>query len=72
MLLPWLDLRRPQPVSYTHLDVYKRQTVTSARLLAAKKTGPQAWEVATQTGAVKMLPFIAIGEEQYSTYLRVG
>jgi hypothetical protein len=47
-------------------------TVTSARLLAAKKTGPQAWEVATQTGAVKMLPFIAIGEEQYSTYLRVG
>jgi uncharacterized protein len=47
-------------------------TVTSARLLAAKKTGPQAWEVATQTGVLKMLPFIAIGEEQYSTYLRVG
>jgi hypothetical protein len=47
-------------------------TVTSARLLAAKKTGPQAWEVATQTGVLKMLPFTAIGEEQYSTYLRVG
>jgi DUF1680 family protein len=46
--------------------------VTSASLLAAKKTAPQAWEVATQTGALKMLPFTAIGEEQYSTYLRVG
>ncbi|HEY6338615.1 MAG TPA: beta-L-arabinofuranosidase domain-containing protein [Candidatus Sulfotelmatobacter sp.] len=45
--------------------------VTRARLLAAKKTGPQCWEVATADGAIKMLPFTAIGEEQYSTYLRV-
>ena len=44
---------------------------TRAKLLAAKKTGPQSWEVATQTGVLKMLPFTAIGEEQYSTDLRI-
>jgi uncharacterized protein len=46
--------------------------VTRAQLLAAKKTGPQSWQVETAGGAMKMLPFTAIGEEQYSTYLRVG
>ena len=47
-------------------------TVTRGQLLAAKKTGPQSWEVATAGGAMKMLPFTAIGDEQYSTYLRLG
>jgi DUF1680 family protein len=45
--------------------------VTRAQLLAAKKNGPQSWQVETASGLVKMLPFTAIGEEQYSTYLRV-
>ncbi|MGA8340435.1 MAG: beta-L-arabinofuranosidase domain-containing protein [Candidatus Sulfotelmatobacter sp.] len=45
--------------------------VTRAQLLAAKKTGAQSWQVATADGALEMLPFTAIGEEQYSTYLRV-
>ena len=45
--------------------------IARAQLLAAKKTGPQSWEVASTTGPVKMLPFTAIGEEQYSTYVRV-
>jgi DUF1680 family protein len=45
--------------------------VTRAQLLAAKKTGAQTWEVQTAGGAVKMVPFTGIGEEQYTTYLRV-
>jgi DUF1680 family protein len=46
--------------------------VTRAQLLAAKKNGAQSWQVETAGGAMKMLPFTAIGEEQYSTYVRVG
>jgi uncharacterized protein len=45
--------------------------VTRAQLLAAKKTAPQSWEVTTASQTMKMLPFTAIGEQQYSTYLRV-
>ena len=46
--------------------------VTRAQLLAAKKTGAQSWQVETAGGAMKMLPFTEIGDEAYSTYLRVG
>ena len=46
--------------------------LTREQLLAAKKTGAQSWEVRTGSGPMKMLPFTAIGEEQYSTYLRVS
>jgi hypothetical protein len=46
--------------------------VSRAQLLAAKKSGAQSWQVETVGGALKMLPFTVIGEEQYSTYLRVG
>ena len=45
--------------------------VTRAQLLAAKKTGAQTWEVETAGGVVKMVPFTGIGEEQYTTYLKV-
>jgi DUF1680 family protein len=45
--------------------------VTRAQLLAAKKNAAQGWRVEAASGLVKMLPFTAIGEEQYSTYLRV-
>ena len=35
----------PRPVSYTHLDVYKRQTIMWAltQLLPVRKTGPLIW-----------------------------
>ena len=45
--------------------------VTRKQLLAAKRTGPQSWQIETANGPVAMLPFIAIGDQQYSTYLRV-
>ena len=46
--------------------------VTRAQLLSAKKNGAQSWRVESVGGTMKMLPFTAIREEQYSTYLRVG
>jgi hypothetical protein len=46
--------------------------VTRAQLLAAKKNAAQGWRVEAASGALKMLPFTAIGEEQYSTYVRVS
>lgn len=47
-------------------------TVTRRQLLAAQKTGTQTWQVETAAGVLKMLPFTAIGDEEYSTYLQVG
>jgi DUF1680 family protein len=46
--------------------------VTRAQLLAAKKTAAQSWQVETADGPLKMSPFTAIEEEEYSTYLRVS
>ena len=45
--------------------------VTRAQLLAAKKIGAETWQVETASGPMKMLPFTGIGDEKYSTYLRV-
>jgi DUF1680 family protein len=45
--------------------------ITRAQLLAAKKSGPQSWQVETASGPLKMLPFTEIEKEPYSTYLRV-
>ena len=45
--------------------------LTRAALLAAKRTAQQTWEIQTGSGPVKMVPFTAIAEEQYSTYLSV-
>ena len=46
--------------------------VTRAQLLAAKSLGEQSWQVETAAGPLKMLPFTALGDEQYSTYVRVS
>jgi DUF1680 family protein len=43
--------------------------VTARQLLSAKKTGPQAWQVETDRGPMGLLPFTAIGDRQYSTYV---
>lgn len=47
-------------------------TLTRADLLAAKRMGPRSWQVKAAGGAIKMLPFTDIQEEQYSTYLRIA
>jgi DUF1680 family protein len=46
--------------------------VTRAQLLSARKTGERNWQVETSSGPLNLLPFTAISDEQYSTYLGVG
>lgn len=43
--------------------------VTAQQLLAAKKNGLQSWQVETAQGPMSMLPFTAIADQQYSTYM---
>jgi uncharacterized protein len=43
--------------------------VTARQLLAARKTGPQSWQTETAGGTLNLMPFTAIADQQYSTYL---
>jgi DUF1680 family protein len=43
--------------------------VTARQLLTAKRAGPQSWQLETSVGAISMLPFAAIEDQQYATYL---
>lgn len=45
--------------------------LTRAELLAAKRTAAQSWEITTHARQFKMLPFTAIVDEPYSTYLQI-
>jgi hypothetical protein len=45
--------------------------VTRAQLLAVKKMVPEVWHVGLGNGVMKLMPFTAIGEQPYTTYLRV-
>jgi uncharacterized protein len=73
-----LDLRHPKTVAllcgplvlFAITDT--QPVVNSRQLLAAKKTGQQNWQVETAAAPLKMLPFTAIADEQYSTYLVAG
>ena len=49
----------------------KPPVVTGQQLLAARQVGPQLWQVETASGAMNLLPFTAISDEQYSTYVVV-
>lgn len=46
--------------------------ISRAQLLAPVSAGAGRWQVATSEGAITLLPFTAIEDEQYSTYLQVG
>jgi hypothetical protein len=45
--------------------------LSRAQLLASEQTGKQVWETSAPGGSLRLLPYIAIDEEQYSTYLDV-
>jgi DUF1680 family protein len=72
-----IDARHPQTVAllcgplvlFAITDV--GPAVTARQLLSAKKTGPESWQVETDLGPMDMLPFTAIGDQQYSTYVIV-
>lgn len=44
-------------------------SVTAGELLATTKVGPQSWRTEFAGGQMTMLPFTAIADQQYSTYL---
>ena len=46
-------------------------TVTRAQLLAVKKMMPEVWRVGLGGRIMKMMPFTAIEDQEYATYLRV-
>jgi len=77
MRLEPIDLRHPQIVAlvcgplvlFAITDT--QPSVSGADLLAAKRTGQRSWQCSTAGAPFKLLPFTDIGEEQYSTYLRV-
>jgi hypothetical protein len=45
--------------------------LSRTELLSATRIGKQVWQVGTADDAIKFLPYVAIDEEQYSTYLHV-
>jgi DUF1680 family protein len=78
MRLEPIDSQHPQTValSFGPLALFAitdaEPALTRADLLAAKRTDRRSWLVRTGGPPLKMLPFTDIGEEQYSTYLRVS
>ena len=72
-----IDARHPQTVALLSGPLVlfavtdSSPAVTARQLLAAKKAGPSSWQVETGAGALQMLPFTAIEEQPYSTYLNV-
>jgi uncharacterized protein len=46
--------------------------ITRGQLMAAKKVGPERWSAETAAGPLSLMPFTAIADEQYSTYVNVG
>jgi DUF1680 family protein len=45
-------------------------SITRAQLLAAKRTGPKAWQVQTAGGPLTLIPFTEITDQAYTTYVR--
>jgi hypothetical protein len=73
-----IDLRHPDTVAllFGPLVLFaitngQEAALTRSELLSATQKGKQVWEVGTQRDPLKLLPYIAIDDEEYSTYLRV-
>jgi uncharacterized protein len=47
-------------------------SVKKEELLAVKRVGPQEWEAQTSKGTILLLPFTAITDEPYTTYLKLS
>jgi uncharacterized protein len=46
-------------------------SLSRSDLLAATRLGRRSWQIKTSSGALRLLPFTDIADEQYSTYFRV-
>ncbi len=71
-----IDRQHPDTVALLHGPLVlfaltdTTPAVTRANLLAAKRTGQRSWEATTSGAPLKLLPFVEIANEPYSTYLR--
>jgi hypothetical protein len=69
------SIRKPSRYSsdrwYVFANTDNQPSPTRADLLAAKQIHHPSWQLKTTPRPIRMLQFIEIGEEQYSTYLRV-
>jgi len=78
MRLEPIDPRHPRTVALLRGPLVlfaiteSRPVVTERQLFAAKRVGEQKWQVETARGPMDMLPFTAIAEEPYSTYMVVA
>jgi hypothetical protein len=70
-----IDERHPQMVALLHGPVAlfaiepAAETITQKQLLAAQRIGNSAaWQAATDSGAVRMVPFPEINDETYRLY----
>jgi hypothetical protein len=78
MRLQSLDARNPDTVALLRGPLVlfairkSAEIVTRQQLLDAKDAGANKWQVATAGGPMMMLPFTAIEDEEYSTYLKVS
>jgi hypothetical protein len=72
-----IDPQHPETVALLHGPLVlfaiteKQPSLTRSNLLAAERKGERIWQVATTGEPLKMLPFVEIADEPYSTYLRV-
>ena len=79
MRLEPIDPRHPQTVAllcgplvlFAIANDSGQPSLTRTQLLGARQTGKQVWEVGAARGPMKLLPYVAIDEERYSTYLHV-
>jgi len=72
-----VDPRQPQTVAllFGPLVLFplteKRVTLPHADLLGANRMDKRSWQVKTNSSTIRLLPFIQINDEQYSTYVEV-
>jgi uncharacterized protein len=72
-----IDAQHPDVVALTvgPLVLFSLETpqpaLTRAQLLAVKKMTPEVWHVGLDDGVMKLMPFTAIGDQTYTTYLKV-
>jgi DUF1680 family protein len=82
MRLEPIDARHPNTVALLRgpivLMAVKREqdgplpNVTREQLLSARRLGEQQWQATSAAGPVTLLPFTALGERPYTTYLNIG
>jgi hypothetical protein len=78
MRLEAIDERHPKTVALMRGPLVlfpvteNAPVVTRAQLLGAARLPKAGWQVSTANGPLKLLPFTAIEDEAYTTYLNVS